>query len=427
MAKDFVITWIPPNSGDAPDNYRVEYAVSGQSTTTVHTGSGDPAYRLTGLTAYEVYQVRVGAINAAGSGDYSSLFYKYASQYPSAPLALASGAPSSSGDLNLTWSTPQFNGDTAITDYEVVYTPSGASPSGQLVGSTTTALNLTSLDCSKEHYVVVAAVNTAGSGLVASGTFSPYCGAAGTTTTTTTAAPGGITPVADNQVRFYVPASATAIKVNATTSTGYFALTDGTNTSTVYGSNYYTAGNYSYMYMAPPAVLSTLVAGDRVVRLYPCNVGGTYDSSATIQAISLISNDNAITAIDISHCSGLYYFGAMSDQITGAGRRKQFGSPVTSLQPTGITEIRAVGLKLGTGPQTYITHHSMTAYNGWYWSEGGADIREQDLDAAALDQFYTDLISDADPTLGSLLVTGNPGTGSDTPSIATGKGYTVEG
>jgi len=422
MSKEFVMTWTP--NGETATDHSVQYAISGQALSTVLTGSGEPAYRLTGLTAYEVYEVRVAGINAAGSGTYSASAYKYASQYPSAPLNLASGTPVASGDLKLTWDTPTFNGDTAITDYEVVYTPSGGSPSGQLTGSTSGLFDLASLDCSKAHHVVVAAVNTAGSGLVASGDFNPYCGAVATTTTTTTAAPGGgITPVADNQVRFYVPASETGIKVNANTSTGYYRLTDGTNTSSVIGSNYYTNANYSHMYLLGPAVLSTLVAGDRTVRLYPCNAGGTYDSSATVFGVSLMNNPNKVTAVDISHCSGITFVGLHSSSYA----RQQFGSPTTSLQPSGITEVRAVGIKMGTNPQTTYQPTYTTGVTWYHWGGGGLDIRGQNLDAAALDQVYTDVISDADPTLGTIQVGGNDGTGGDDPTIATAKGYTVDG
>lgn len=420
MAKDFILTWIP--NGEAATNYSVQYALSGQAMVTVLTGSGDPAYRLGGLTDNEIYQVRVAGINTSGSGTYSETVYKYASQYPSAPLSLASGAPSSSGDLNLTWQTPEFSGDTAITEYEVVYTPSGESPSGQLTGNTNTSFNLTSLDCSKVHYVAVAAVNTAGSGLVASGDFSPYCGVP---PTTTPAPGGGITPVADNQVRFYVPASATSISVNATSSTGYYALTDGTNTSAVRGFSSYAGAYYGYMYVNSPVVLSTLVAGDRVVRLFPCNAAGVYDSTADIQAFSLSNNDQDVTAVDLSHCSGCNYAGMMAD----TRKRLIFGGPYTVSQNSTIAEVRAVGVTLGTAPQGTVSFYYAPGYtpNFWLWNGGGADLRDQPMTASALNQLYTDLAADGgDPTLGSILVGGCTGAGSDNPSIATGKGYTVD-
>ena len=407
MAKQFILTWTPPTQNGPFTDYSVQYAPSGQVNSTLQTGSGDPAYRLSGLTDFTVYQVRVAAHNVQGVGTYSDYLYKYASQYPSAPqnLLLDSAA---SGEIDLTWDAPEFNGDTAITDYEVVYTPSGESPSGQLIGSTNTFFTLSGLDCGKEHYVVVSAVNVAGSGLAASGDLQPAC-------------QEGIVPVADNQVRFYVPSAATGIKVNATSSTGYCRLTDGTNDSTVIGNSSYHGGYHGHMYSPGTLELSTLVAGDRVVRLFPCDAAGTYDSAATIQGFSLINNPNEVTAVDFSHCSGILYAGMMGS--TYAEPRKRFGSQVASVFPSGLTEVRAVGVKLGDNPQNY---NSGPHHTGWHWVGGGADCQAQALSAAAIDQFYEDLISDTDTTLGTLIMVDNPGTGADDPTIATAKGYTVE-
>jgi hypothetical protein len=54
---------------------------------------------------------------------------------------------------------------------------------------------------------------------------------------------------------------------------------------------------------------------------------------------------------------------------------------------------------------------------------GGITIINCNLNAAALNQLYTDLANGN----GRIQVSGNPGTASDTPSIATAKGYTVLG
>ena len=91
-----------------------------------------------------------------------------------------------------------------------------------------------------------------------------------------------------------------------------------------------------------------------------------------------------------------------------------------------ITEIRAVGVSLGTASQVQGSYYlgPSTYGNGYYWGGGGADLGGQLLDATALDQFYTDLDTAG---AGGLIVVDNPGVSSDTPSIATGKGYTVFG
>jgi hypothetical protein len=845
MTKDFIMNWTPPSTGDQPfTNYRVEYAVSGQAVSYVNTGSGDPAYRLSGLTEYEIYQTRVAAINVAGTGEYSDLLYTYASQYPSQPLNLATVTSSVSGEIRLTWSTPEFDGGTDISDYNVIYTPDGESTVSTTVGSTATFKNLTSLDSSKDHYVIVNAINTSGSGVIASGTFvpfspeegvpsaptnldtqspvnsgdinliwdvpaddggapitdyniiytpdgestvsttsgsasnvkslsgldcskehyilvnavnsvgfgpsvsgtftpycgqqppseplglssgspvssgdlnltwsaptddgsgpitdynviytpdgestvnttvgstdtfkdlsgldcskdhyvlvnainsvgsgipvsgtfTPYCGEEepptgdtdeyfdsvvllthfdggdGSTSTTdnsnsahtltmtgaaltvdnkkfgtasleqtTESSPWGrvttppssdwafgtgdftiegeiyisnypsnssvlagawnnvgqewllrieasgfvkfytsndsvqgntqvplnqwnhiavsrtggevkifingvqdgaktiavditnsaelslgnyspfgnwaydqfpdyvdeiritkgvgrytsnftrptephpnsgpetppgdsITPVNDNKVRFYVPASASSITIQSMTSTGYFKITDGTNESVSGGGNY-TGTAYHHMYNDSPATLSTLVAGDRVVELMPVDSNGDYDPTGFITGCSLSSNTQPVTAIDISYCANLLYAGFMS--VDSSQPRKLYGTGQFSSQPNTITEIRAEGLILGTDPQNYYSHAKFTTINGWYWGGGGIDLSGQSLSAEALDQMYTDLLLDpSDSTLGTLIVAGNPGVSSDDPSIATAKGYTVEG
>lgn len=244
--------------------------------------------------------------------------------------------------------------------------------------------------------------------------------------TTTPAPGGGITPVNDNQVRFYVPASANSFTVMGMTNTGYFALSDGTNTSPIAGGSYYTGTSYFYMYGNGPATLNTLAAGDRVIRLYPTDAAGTYDPNGIIYGFSLTNNTEPVTGVDLSYCTGLKYAGMSS--VNGAPR-KQFGSVVNSLAPSTITEVRAVDVVLGTDPQSYYSAtYNPQYYNGWYWNGGGGDLAGQQMSAAALDQFYTDLISDAgDPSLGTLIVSNNPGTSSDDPTIATGKGYTVSG
>ena len=244
---------------------------------------------------------------------------------------------------------------------------------------------------------------------------------------TTTPAPGaGITPVNDNQVRFYVPASANSFNVLGMTNTGYFAISDGTNTSPVAGGNYYTGTSYFYMYGNGAATLNTLPAGDRVIRLYPTDAAGTYDPNGIIYGFSLTNNTEPVTGVDFSYCTGLKYAGMSS--VNGSSR-KQFGTVASSLAPSTITEVRAVDVVLGTDPQSYYSvTYNPQYYNGWYWNGGGGDLAGQQMSGAALDQFYTDLISDAgDPSLGTLIVSNNPGTSSDDPTIATGKGYTVSG
>jgi hypothetical protein len=60
------------------------------------------------------------------------------------------------------------------------------------------------------------------------------------------------------------------------------------------------------------------------------------------------------------------------------------------------------------------------------WLSDVSDFSNNLLDGAALNAFYTSLGVDVGAT-GVINVTGNPGTATDDPTIATAKGYTVVG
>jgi hypothetical protein len=73
---------------------------------------------------------------------------------------------------------------------------------------------------------------------------------------------------------------------------------------------------------------------------------------------------------------------------------------------------------LGVGSAMYYPWYS-------YWTLGaGISVKNCNLNAAALDQLYSDL---AESQAGQLFVHNNPGVGSDDPTIATAKNYTVYG
>jgi hypothetical protein len=92
-----------------------------------------------------------------------------------------------------------------------------------------------------------------------------------------------------------------------------------------------------------------------------------------------------------------------------------------------IASLRAESVSLSSAPGywQYISYNypygPNYAYAPGVMEQG--DLSGNSLDAASLDQFYTDLSSGS----GALYVAGNPGIASDTPTIATAKGYTVYG
>lgn len=94
------------------------------------------------------------------------------------------------------------------------------------------------------------------------------------------------------------------------------------------------------------------------------------------------------------------------------------GNQIASLRTESVT------LSMSAG---YYQYHYLSGHGWQYsWIQGTmeqGDISSNSLGAAALDEFYTDLLSGS----GAISVGGNPGIASDTPTIATVKGYTVYG
>ena len=84
-----------------------------------------------------------------------------------------------------------------------------------------------------------------------------------------------------------------------------------------------------------------------------------------------------------------------------------------------IDEVRAVSIGTALGGQTN-QYYSPTWTNNVYVYTGGFDFYNQQLDATALNQLYTDIANSGHTGASALMVGENPGTGSDNPSLATG-------
>lgn len=407
MTKKFSITWTAPanNGGATITDYDIGVTPSGGSETVTSHGGTTPPHEVTGLTDGTTYGVRVRAINSQGAGAWSSTVNKLAAVAPDAPTGLASTAVS--GGLDLSWSAPAYTGGSAITGYSVRYTPSGGSASTVATGSTGTTYSLAGLTGGTAYDVEVAAITAAGTGAYSS-------------TITDTPLSAGITPNTDNRARFYLPSGATTFSVGATTSTGFYRLTDGTNSSSVGGSLYHQGSSYWYAYMGTVTV--TGLTGSPVVQLYSCDING--NPSGSIQAIALTAVTNPVDAVDISGLGSLTGFVAYSSSAYSGNYLQYSMTSGSSSFPSCITEIRAVNTSFGHAypnqPNT-TTNPPMVYYYG-----GGLDITDQDLDANALNQLYTDL-GTAGTANNQLVVRLNPGTASDNPSIATAKNYAVYG
>ena len=117
-------------------------------------------------------------------------------------------------------------------------------------------------------------------------------------------------------------------------------------------------------------------------------------------------NDNSIASLNLSINTALIELFCYNNLLTSLAVATSPSLTSLNCSNNRLTSLRAVGCRL--------------------YSPYGGNIESNLLSGAALDQFYTDL--GLSGTAGvPLYVAGNTGISSDTPSIATGKGYTVNG
>jgi len=136
------------------------------------------------------------------------------------------------------------------------------------------------------------------------------------------------------------------------------------------------------------------------------------DVSGLTALTFLFCNNNSLTSLDVSGCTALTNLDCNNNSLT-------------SLDVSGCTALTS--LDCSNNSLTSLRAQNVGFSGGYYYSSYSAsyaaNIRDNQLGAAALDQFYTDLAAGSSP----LMVFNNPGTTGDDPSIATNKGYTVYG
>jgi len=129
---------------------------------------------------------------------------------------------------------------------------------------------------------------------------------------------------------------------------------------------------------------------------------------------TIVLEDNDLASCNVTGCPSL------TTLVVGY-------NVLESLNVDGLTSLST--LYCGNNLLTEISANGV-ALAGYYYSPSyyayGGDLSLNNLDGAALDQFFTDL-APAINNDGYLQVQNNPGSGDCTPSIATNKGYTVYG
>jgi hypothetical protein len=170
--------------------------------------------------------------------------------------------------------------------------------------------------------------------------------------------------------------------------------------------------------------------------VFTCNAGSNLTSYKHNGRITFLSiTDSGLTSIDLSNGFRLENLvltqNSSLSSITGVSSLRSMYSisanstAITSLDLSGLPALFNIDLR--SAPITSLRAVGLTLFSDSYstasFFTGGAKLMSTSLSGAALDQFYTDL-SASD---GTINVTSSTGAASDTPSIATSKGYIVIG
>jgi hypothetical protein len=161
------LTWVAPayNGGNAVSAYLIR---RDGSIIVANTGNTNLTYTDTGRLPGTAYSYTVTAINGAGAGAQSASASgttdPIVADAPTSLTASAGSTPSSM--INLSWTTPAYNGGAAIAGYRITENRAGAGDV-VIVGNTGTAgttYTRTGLDRVVSYTYKVAAINSAGIG-----------------------------------------------------------------------------------------------------------------------------------------------------------------------------------------------------------------------------------------------------------------------
>jgi Leucine-rich repeat (LRR) protein len=141
------------------------------------------------------------------------------------------------------------------------------------------------------------------------------------------------------------------------------------------------------------------------------------DVSGLTALTILLCSSNSLAALDVSGLTALTTLNCSANSLTSLNVSGLTALNGLNCSSNSLTSLRAVGVVFDSGK--------------WKNKKKGKSAGEQaiysnQLNAAALNQFYTDLGATT-PGTGFLDVSSNPGTTTDDPTIATNKGYVVIG
>ena len=141
------------------------------------------------------------------------------------------------------------------------------------------------------------------------------------------------------------------------------------------------------------------------------------DVSGRTALVQLDCNNNSLTALNVSGCTALAGLSCHDNSLTSLNVSGLTLLKTLNCYSNSLTSLRAVGVFFNIGKWKNKKKGK---------ANGIQRIDDNLLNAAALNQFYTDL-DVTNPGTGFLEVGGNPGTTTDDPTIATNKGYVVFG